>query len=132
MHLRRSGAIVTGLFVFAVGGLAAAGITPSGDTNGTVTAGQVLTFSIADSFAGSAPGGPPYGWCDASAYNVSAGQASGSPYGSTASLAISCADAGQGSLTGAWTYTGSVVATVPQDAAATITETVSVHEAVPL
>src|SRR5207249_10756259 len=56
----------------------------------------------------------------------------GSPYGPAASLAISCADAGQGSLTGAWTYTGSVVATVPQDAAAKITETVSVHEAVPL
>ena len=55
-------------------GYAFAGVVVSGDNGGTVTPGQPLTISVSDTLSGSAPSGPPYGWCDPSAYNVASGQ----------------------------------------------------------
>jgi hypothetical protein len=117
-------------------GFAFAGVVVTGDHNGTVTVGQALTISVSDSLSGNAPGGPPYGWCDPSAYAVASGSFTIGPLGPSEGgtpwtpLSVSCSDSG--TYTGTWTYTGGIVVTVPPDAPTDLRVSVAVQEKVPV
>ena len=131
MKVRRLVAILSTGLLFAAGGLAAAGITPSGDTNGTVTVGQALTFSVSDSFAGPWPGGTALSACNQNGMSNAFGEMAVGPLSASAggtgwrSLSVTCEGIG------VWHYDGTVVVTVPTDAASSVWASVAVHEQVP-
>jgi hypothetical protein len=131
--MKKTLAIGIGLLTLVFGGFAAAGITISGDNNGTVTLGQQLVVSVSDALSGSSPDGVPYEFCGGpNTAAVDNGHFGIGPLGPSEGgtgwipLSLSC------SGTATWTYSGSVTVTVPQDAGTNVLVSVAVQEWVPI